>query len=658
MPSIRLSCTTLALLAACGGDGGLTGEVPAQCNPLGGAGCVTPWPSSLYQVADASTATGVRLDIPEDALPANLDDIVVSGTQYNWRDGFSPAGAMIIAFPGGVDDGNLVHYSDYAASLTDASPTVVIDMSTGERVLHFAELNLRAADKPDRQALYIRPAARLKGATRYAVGIRKSLKAADGTDLPISPGFAALLSGETTNHPLLERARPGYDAVFAAFEAEGIPRDDLVVAWDFTTQSDEQLRSDMLLARDQAVDAIGDAGADLTYDVDVMRDHDDADWRWHIEGTYDAPLFLTQDGAFNPAVTLARDPDTRAPVYQGHMYRVPFVAIVPECAYLAENRPVGVMIYGHGLLGSADQVDNGSQRGAGRESCRIIIGTDLRGMSAQDLPNVAQALNDMNKGPEFFDVIVQGLINTIALENIVRGPMAETLFVDDSDVSLVDPTDVVYYGLSQGGIFGSSFLAWDPFITRGVVGVGAANYSEMLERSSDWPTYEVILTGAYEDPLETSILLYLVQMGFDDTEPSSTVNVIMDPGAIPDTPAKQILMQIAVGDRQVPNVASEYQARSMPVPVLVPASPYTPFGLDEAADGAPSALVIFDGGAGDTINPGNLPPEDVGDDPHTLPRNQPAAWRQMRIFWDTGEVVNTCGGDGSQPCLCYMGYCD
>ena len=52
------------------------------------------------------------------------------------------------------------------------------------------------------------------------------------------------------------------------------------------------------------------------------------------------------------------------------------------------------MLYGHGLLGSADQVDNGSQRDAANESCRIVIGTDLRGMSDRDLPNVAQALND------------------------------------------------------------------------------------------------------------------------------------------------------------------------------------------------------------------------------------------------------------------------
>jgi len=659
MPSIRLAFAPVTALAfalataGCGGDGGLTAEIPAQCNPLGGSACITPWPWSAYEVEDATTASGYRLDIPDDALPANFQDKGVKGEQYNHRDGFSVAAPMIVAFETGIDGANLVHYSDYAASVTDDSPTVLIDMSTGERVAHFAELNVRANDKPDRQALYIRPAARLEGGTRYAVGIRKSLKAPGGADLPISPGFAALLSGETTNHPLLEKARPGYQAIFAAFEDAGISRDDLVVAWDFVTASDQQVRQDMLSARDQALDVMGEAGANLTFDVDVMEPHSDTRFRWHIEGTFDAPLFLTQDGAFNPAVTLARDPETTLPVYQGKMYRVPFVAIVPECAYLVDNQPVGVMIYGHGLLGSADQVNSGSQRDAAAEACRIVIGTDLRGMSERDVPNVLEALNDMNKGPSFFDVIVQGLINEIALEQIVRGPMASDLFVDDADASIVDTSDVVYYGLSQGGIFGSTFMAYDPFISRGTVGVGAANYSMMLERSGDWPTYEIVLTGAYQDPLNTSLLLYLIQMGFDLTDPVSTANSILVDGGIPGTPHKQLLMQIAVGDHQVPNIASEYQARTMGVPVLTP-TPYTPYGLTDDPGPVESALVIYDDGSGVGIQPGNEPPTGT-DDPHSMPRSQPAAWRQMHTFWDTGEIVHTCG---DTACFCDQGACD
>ncbi|HUH01412.1 MAG TPA: hypothetical protein VML75_05410, partial [Kofleriaceae bacterium] len=568
-------------------------------------------------------------------------------------DGFSFAAPMIVAFEGGVDDSNLVHYSAYADSVGDTSPTVIIDMTNGGRVVHFAELDLAAAATPSRQALYLRPAARLHGGTRYAVGIRTSLKGKDGGPLPISPGFEALLSGASTNHPLLEKVRPRYVDIFAAFEAEGISRDELVVAWDFTTASDEYMRADLIAARDIAITEMGTAGANLTYTVGRTDPDGDPAIRWRIEGQYDAPLFLTLDGRFNFNTTLARDA-AGVPEYQG-MYSSPFVAIVPECAYLPENQPVGIIIYGHGLFGSAGEVGSSSQRLAAATSCRVVIGTNLRGMSENDVGNTAIALNNLNKAPNFFLVITQGIINTIALEHIVRGPMAESLFVDDQNQSIVDPTDVVYYGNSQGHIFGATFVAYDPFITRGVLGVGGANYSMMLERSSDWPTYGVIMAGAYPDQLDQSIDLNLVQMYFDFTDPVGTANDILT-GGIPGTPPKQLMLHMAVGDHQVPNITTEFQARTMGIPVLTP-TPYVPYGITEATGplaAGSSAMVIYDGGEGSGIQRGNVPP--VGtEDPHGMPRKQPAAVRQMTRFWDTGEITHECG---DTACFCYDGACD
>ncbi len=654
MSYVRSSLAAACLLTACGGgDGGLTADIPANCNPLGGIACITPWPSSVYEVDDASTATGHRLAIEDGALPTNIDDIAIDSSIYNDRDGFSFAAPIITAFAGGVDGSNLVSWRNYADSLTDASPTVLLEMPSGDRIAHFAELDLNAADDPDHQALFIRPAVRLKGGTRYIVAIRKSLAARGGGELPISPGFQALLDGTKTNHPLLEKIRPSYDGIFSALQDAGVPKDDLVVAWDFTTASDESMRSDLIAERDQAITQMGDAGANLTYEVTRTLDNSDPTIRSQIEGEFDAPLFLTQDGAFNFATTVARDADG-VPEYQG-MYRVPFVAIVPECAYLAENQPVGMVIYGHGLFGSSGEVGSGSQRLAADAGCRIIIGTDLRGMSERDVGNTAVALNNLNKSPEFFYVVEQGLINEIALEHIVRGPMAEGLFVDDQGSSIVNPTDVVYYGNSQGGIFGTTFLAYDPFITRGVLGVAASNYSMMLERSSDWPNYGIILKGAYPDPLDQVIGLNLIQMFFDYTDPVSISNDLLT-GAIPGTPTKQALLHMAVGDHQVSNIASEYLARAIGLPVLTP-TPYTPYGIDETAGPATSAMVIWDGGQGSGIPDGNVPPTSA-EDPHGMPRKQPAALRQMVEFWDNGDIIATCGTNGDSACLCYDGKCE
>src|SRR5688572_26929047 len=90
---VPLLATGLAS-AACGGgdDGGDdTGGfvTPDQCNPFGGANCIVPWPSAVYEVDDSSTPTGRRIDVPADALPVNIDDIAIEPALLNARDGFS-----------------------------------------------------------------------------------------------------------------------------------------------------------------------------------------------------------------------------------------------------------------------------------------------------------------------------------------------------------------------------------------------------------------------------------------------------------------------------------------------------------------------------------------------------------------------------------------
>src|SRR5687767_1033702 len=116
----------LVLFAACG-DKDL--GTPDACNPLGGAACITPFPSSVYESDDATTPTKRRVDIPAGALPKNFDDIELSPAIFNKQDGFSYAAPMIVAFPTGVDASNLVNYKNIGDSLTAASPTVIIDMS-------------------------------------------------------------------------------------------------------------------------------------------------------------------------------------------------------------------------------------------------------------------------------------------------------------------------------------------------------------------------------------------------------------------------------------------------------------------------------------------------------------------------------------------------
>jgi len=646
----------LALVVACGDDNtGTTLDTPAECNPLGGASCITPWPSALYEVEDATTASGFRLQIPTGALPTNIDDVVFDPSVFNQMDGFSSAAPMLVAFPGGIDGSNLVPFSDIGASLTAASPTVVIDMSTGELVEHFAELDAPAAGDPDHQALFIRSIRLLEGSRRYAVAIKKTLKARGGGELPIPEGFAAIVDGTTTNHALLEAARGRYDAIFAALAAHGIAKEDLVTAWDFTTASRESVRSDLLVARDRALDMMGTNGANLTYSV-TSNAPISGDTRFvrKIVGEFDVPLFLTNDGGFGPSTKMQRDAEGKPMATT--MYRAPFTAIVPQCA-IDSPTPVPMFIYGHGLLGRAeDQVSSGGTRHASAGVCAVAVGTDMRGMSDRDVPNVVLSLNDPNVGPAVFDSLVQGMVNHVALVQLASGALATELFTKDgtaSTATVVDPSKFHYYGISQGGIMGTTVCAIDPKIERCVVQVGAINYSILLERSHDWPQYRTTLEGAFPSPLDQALIVSLMQIQWDRTEPTSVADIIVGDG-FPGTPPKSVFMQIAIADDEVSNLGSEYQARTMGIPVLTP-SPYVPYGVESSAVPVESGMIIYDFGLGSTIPATNEPPPE--NNVHSNIRNKQATIDMMKHFYETGEIQQMCTAEKGCDCAAEPSGC-
>ncbi len=644
---MRAACF-LVLLAACSGDTAL--PMKSNCNPLGFDNCMAPWPSGVFEV-DAQTPTGRKLAIPMGTLPTNYDGDAVDPTAWNQADGFSPAAPMVMAFPGGVSAQGLPSFDNMGPSTQPDSPTFILDMTTGQPVAHFAEIDMQADTTPDSQALFLRPAARLVGGHRYAVAITNRVKARDGGDLPIPPGFKALINKDHTDHPLLEANRQRLGEAVSALKDAGISPDDLVVAWDFTVASDDYIHRDMAAARDRAIAALQNHPQAFTITSDDPVD-DGSVIKRKISGTFETPLFLTNDGGTQPGTVIARDADG-LPALQG-FYTVGFDAIVPACAYTS-TEPVGMVIYGHGLMGSSSEATGGVQRTTASELCMVFIGTNMRGMSEVDVPAVARALNDATHADEVMEVLEQGLVNYISLVHAMRTTMAQQLFVDAANGNkvLVDPNQVYYYGLSQGAIFGTPFMAWEPTVTKAVLGVGAANYSMLLDRSADWPTYRGILNGAYPDSLDDTLLIGLMQMRWDKTEGSGIANTVLA-GTPTGVPAKQILMQIALSDEQVPNIGSYWEARTMNIPVLGP-TPTTPWGLSvqQSPLASGSAMVIMDGGAPPAPTT-NIPAPKLDPSMHNLTRTQPATRRQIKQFYATGQIVNECAG----ACTCQAGACD
>ena len=650
------SALLVLVLAACGGDTHLA--VGKDCNPLGfGDHCAVPWPSSVFEVADASTPTGRRLAIPSGALPVNFQGTPIDPAMWNLADGFSPSAPMLVAFPDGVSANGLTTPDDLGPSVTGDSPTVLLDLTTGERVAHFAEVDAQAAGMPGSQALFIRPAMRLVGGHHYAVAITTRVKAADGGELPISPGFAALRDGTKTDNQLLEAIRPQFRSVLDALATAGVAKSDLVLAWDFTVASDDFLHREMIAARDRSLAALQNHAITYTLTTDQQPDPNNANIARYVTGKLEAPLLLNTPNFGVDNTTTVRDGDG-LPVVQG-FYQIPFAAVIPACAYTSMT-PVPMILYGHGLLGDSTEVDCCGVPPVASDLCMVIAGTDLRGMSQNDTAAVAYALNDASKADGVFEVLEQGISNYIVLAQAMRTTLAQQLFVDagNGNRSLVDPTRVYYWGLSQGGIFGASVMAYEPTITRGVLGSGGAGYSLLLDRSADWPQYRMILNSSYPDPLDDELLINLMQMRWDKTEPAGIANDVLA-GTATGVPPKQLLMQIALGDEQVSDFSAYWEARTMNVPVVGP-SAAAPWGLmtQTAPLASGSALAIYDCGA-PPLPLTNVPPPKTAcaaagtSELHDLPAHVAAGRRQMLDFYTTGQIVNECTG----ACTCATGAC-
>lgn len=637
---LRRLSVLACLVAGCGDDGG--SSVPPECNALGTTGCVLPWPSAVYERTDADSPTGFRLDLPPGALPSNFDGIAIDPAPINARTGFSPMTQILLTFPGGVDGSNLVPFDDIGASLTDASPTVLVDMSTGERVAHFAELDVNELDRLDEQILYLRPAARLKGNTRYAVAIRRSLRGLAG-DLPSPDGFRAIARGERSGHARLDAVADRFPAVFDALAAAGVPKDDLVVAFDFDTADDASLIADPLAARDAAMAAVGDAsGVTYTITSDAVDPEPGIARILRFEYTTPEIADLAGGTGFHRGgdgqVVVAGTTTTTASV------------VIPSCA-TAANR-AGIVIYGHGFFGGLDESTGGYIRSFAKATCNVVVGGLWRGMSADDVADAVLALNDLNRMPGFGERIWQGMVDFMTLAKLAKTKLASELLVDATSTSIVDPARIWYYGISQGHILGSTFYAYDPTLTRGVLGVGGANWSIMFERSNNWAAYSLPLKGAYGGVMSSIILQQLIEMGLelvDGATPAPALRAGGLPGAAPN---KQYLQQMSMGDCAVPNLASEYQARTLGFPLLGPAVK-TPYGFTPT-DGpiSGSAFVIMN------ESPTPLPPAtnetfNYDNVAHENLRRRQATIDQIIRFTTTGETVNFCTG----PCDCQAGNC-
>jgi hypothetical protein len=626
-----------------------------HCEFLGQSRCLLPFPSDWFTVSDSSTDTGRRVNLSSAALPTNVSGTPMDPSGWNSNDGFSPGSAIVVHVPS-VDlaASGAAPVTDIGRSLAPDAPIVLLDTQTGRRWPYFAEVDAWAST-PETAALVVRPARNFLEGHHIVVALR-NLVGSNGATIPASRAFSVYRDRIPTYLPVVEGRRPQMESDFAALERAGIARNDLYLAWDFTIASERNLSERVLTMRDDALGSLH--GGAPAFQVTSVDNNVSASIARRVTGTFTVPSYLTGDGG--PGSRLDLGPDG-LPVRTGSI-AANFICIIPASVAggaTSAPQPGAALVYGHGLLGSAGEV-NGFGDLANAHGI-VMCGTDWIGMSSADIPNVIAILGDLSKFPSLPDRCQQAFVNFQFLARLMKsnqGFVTDPAFQAADSTPLIKTGSVFFNGNSQGGVMGGAATAISTEWTRAALGVPGMNYSTLLTRSVDWLPFSDALFKSYPDELDHTIGYSLIQMLWDRAETDGYAQHLTS-NPLPNTPAHQVLLLEAFGDHQVANITTETEARTVGIPVWTPteqpgrSTDVTPmWGISTLTDAqlpwAGSALVLWDYGTPAPPTQ-NLPPagSQYGTDPHGLGRGEPRLGDQVADF-ALGLFVDHCSAG---PCI-------
>jgi hypothetical protein len=742
--SLRAACHSVALAAAVAGCNSFPTDAlqtkPLQylagesCDPMVAGQCGMPFPSNVYLVNDAKA--GRQVVFGPGSLP------VVQGNYTNpsaWEtsDGFSPGLAPMTYLPGAVSTGSWSACAQTGSppvycfptpcdvndvrpqcqgkqalegyglasgcsasggtcpalptiqdSLNADSPTVIIEADTGTRVPHWAELDHSVNDDSPlgSRTLSLRPAVRLKDATRYIVAIRNIIDDT-GKVLPPSPVFEALRDGKSSSDPTVAPRQALYSDIFSRLSKAGVAKDNLQIAWDFTTASKANNTGTLIKMRDAALTAVGSAGP--TYDTTAQKipvgdevhgiiTYDSAGnptpnpfndlgtnpyLAMMIEGTFHVPLYLTTpeppQTPSGPPCRIVRDAAGN-PVQNGWA-DYPFLVQIPKTV-VASGTPAPILLNGHGLLGSRTEGvgSTGYLSRFASDKQYIAVSIDLTGFDHNAVQVATNAVqSDIGGFVNMVDPQHQGIVNQVLVIRMLLGAFAQDsrFFFnaqgqpDPNGHSVIDTAHAFYRGDSQGGIMGTTLIAIEPDIQRAFLGEPGFPYSLLLNRSLDFAGYFALMQATYTKlgGRDIQVVLGLMQMLWDRTEPDGYVPYITQANWADHTPAHQVMIEDALGDFQVSPLGAHLIARAVGARNVKPVNrelfgipdadgPFTGSGLIELnfhLDQNPSVQLPF-------INIANNGPDNC--DPHGSGRETSPVFDLSDQFFRQGIIQNFCTG--------------
>ena len=397
---------------------------PLVTQPVTATSCLLPFPDDFLTVHDPSTATGRRVDMPISDMGKNIHGTPIDPTEWNRNDGFSP-GTPIILHVQGIDlaKSRVAPITDIGASTRSNAPIVLLDATTGRRVPYWAELDANDSDANE-QALLIHPAVNFGDGHHIIVAMR-NLRDAAGHLIQPSAIFRDYRDGLALPTPAEQDRSSHMEAIFTELAAHRVVRKSLYLAWDFTVASTQSLTGRMTHIRDDAFAKLGSGTP--AFSITSTTDYttaDNASTARLVQGTFQVPNYLSGDGG--PGSTFNLGPDG-LPVQSttNPMWTANFECTIPRAVSRdgtpssGSIYPAHGMLYGHGLLGSADEITDSVIENMGNEHDYVVCGTNWLGLSEDDVVTDAGILLDVSKFPTLPDRGQQGMLDFLYLGRLM-----------------------------------------------------------------------------------------------------------------------------------------------------------------------------------------------------------------------------------------------
>ena len=414
--------------------------------------------------------------------------------------------------------------------------------------------------------------------------------------------------------------------IVEAAEEQGLAVDDIAAAWSYP---------------------VADAGLPLRSAVEQDEPATGLSWarvrRLDADDELPVYTFAAADGFITTNSFLVDDTDLRldesgAALPSGEDHEAYIWVSVPTSVADAPERTVPVLLFGHGIFGHPrgylDTDDTQQVQRLADELGAIVVALTWHGMASADRVDVLGVGSDFGRLPTVPGRMVQG---HAAWASVIRAIQEDDLLADEallgaSGQVLADPETLVYYGISLGGIEGQILQSQHPEIEHAVFHVPGGMWSSLLERSSQWLPFDIVIGDSLPESADRQVLYAGSQLWWDMVDPA-TFNA--------ELAERSFILQESTGDEQVANFTTRTLARTAEVPVLLPSAD-DPWGLAgvEPSAALTQALVQFDPDMGIPVD-SNRPAANSG--AHSEPRTWPGTRQQAVHMLKTGEIAHFCG---------------